>query len=779
MAAGAATERIKLGTGICLVIERDPIVTAKAAASVDRLTGGRLLFGVGAGWNLEEMRNHGTDPARRFCDHARAGRGDQGDLDLRRGHLPRRARRLRAHLVLAEAARRAAPADHRRRPRQARARPGARLRRRVDAEPDRRRRARSAPGSPACARPARTPAAARSRPRSPTRPPTPRCSSSTSPRACTGRCSGSPRATSPTSSAASTGSRPGSRPTSAPAERRGSELRGVELEPEQRAARRAPRSPARRACAGSPRGRRESGAGAGSSRRSPCRRRASRRRRRPRPRPRPRGSRPAAARRAARPGSPRRRAAASQACRAARVEQRAGGAHAGLGARDARLRRGPLGELARAQGRRLGAGELGQVVERAARDPERDRGDRRGQQAEGRERVQRPALARRVGDQRRRARRRDRERRRRRCRGCRSPAARRPTRCRSPRPSAAGISTRRMSGPAAREQPRRARRRRRCSRPSASRSCRRCCRSASARRPSSSSPRPRARPIGAKTPPTTPDGSPKTSRAGVRLEVGGEHARGRADGDAPAGRGVAPGELLDRARAARPAAPRRRRARPGRRAGRGRRRRSRPRAPRAVAARASASAASSAARGASSRAASSGEVIARIIARTRDHRSSPHRICGISPLIRPWPVRGLFQARGRQEAVAGLDEGVTAWGVLCAPRESAPVTSSSVLGPVARASNQVPAGPRLTIRVGPSVDSRAPALVDVAADGEARPLAPRSPRGSRCCRGDRRRSSGRRGRAAASGRRARRPRGSRRAARRRPRRRGRSSSPRA
>lgn len=66
MAAGAVTERIKLGTGVCLVVERDPIVTAKAAASVDRLTGGRLLFGVGAGWNEEEMRNHGTDPRRRF-----------------------------------------------------------------------------------------------------------------------------------------------------------------------------------------------------------------------------------------------------------------------------------------------------------------------------------------------------------------------------------------------------------------------------------------------------------------------------------------------------------------------------------------------------------------------------------------------------------------------------------------------------------------------------------------------------------------------------------------
>jgi len=65
-AAAGATERIMLGTGVCLVIERDPIVTAKQAASVDRLSGGRFLFGVGAGWNEEEMRHHGTDPRRRF-----------------------------------------------------------------------------------------------------------------------------------------------------------------------------------------------------------------------------------------------------------------------------------------------------------------------------------------------------------------------------------------------------------------------------------------------------------------------------------------------------------------------------------------------------------------------------------------------------------------------------------------------------------------------------------------------------------------------------------------
>ncbi|MEX2194154.1 MAG: LLM class F420-dependent oxidoreductase [Thermoleophilaceae bacterium] len=65
-AAAAVTERLLLGTGICLVVERDPITTAKEVASVDQLSGGRFLFGVGGGWNLEEMRNHGTDPSRRF-----------------------------------------------------------------------------------------------------------------------------------------------------------------------------------------------------------------------------------------------------------------------------------------------------------------------------------------------------------------------------------------------------------------------------------------------------------------------------------------------------------------------------------------------------------------------------------------------------------------------------------------------------------------------------------------------------------------------------------------
>jgi probable F420-dependent oxidoreductase len=65
-AAAGATERLLVGTGICLVIERDPIVTAKEVATLDRLSGGRFLFGVGAGWNAEEMRNHGTEASKRF-----------------------------------------------------------------------------------------------------------------------------------------------------------------------------------------------------------------------------------------------------------------------------------------------------------------------------------------------------------------------------------------------------------------------------------------------------------------------------------------------------------------------------------------------------------------------------------------------------------------------------------------------------------------------------------------------------------------------------------------
>ena len=65
-AIAATTERLRLGTGITLVIERDPIVLAKEVATLDLISGGRVLFGVGGGWNREEMENHGTDPTRRW-----------------------------------------------------------------------------------------------------------------------------------------------------------------------------------------------------------------------------------------------------------------------------------------------------------------------------------------------------------------------------------------------------------------------------------------------------------------------------------------------------------------------------------------------------------------------------------------------------------------------------------------------------------------------------------------------------------------------------------------
>jgi probable F420-dependent oxidoreductase len=59
--AAAVTTKLKIGTAICLVVERDPIVLAKEVASLDLLSGGRFLFGVGVGWNAEQMENHGTN----------------------------------------------------------------------------------------------------------------------------------------------------------------------------------------------------------------------------------------------------------------------------------------------------------------------------------------------------------------------------------------------------------------------------------------------------------------------------------------------------------------------------------------------------------------------------------------------------------------------------------------------------------------------------------------------------------------------------------------------
>ena len=64
--AAAATRKLKLGTGILLVPQHEPIVTAKAIASLDQLSGGRFIFGIGGGWNVEEMENHGAKYQTRF-----------------------------------------------------------------------------------------------------------------------------------------------------------------------------------------------------------------------------------------------------------------------------------------------------------------------------------------------------------------------------------------------------------------------------------------------------------------------------------------------------------------------------------------------------------------------------------------------------------------------------------------------------------------------------------------------------------------------------------------
>jgi probable F420-dependent oxidoreductase len=65
--AGAVTKNLKLATGICLLAQRDPIVTAKNVASLDMMSNGRFLFGIGGGWNIEEMNDHGVEYKTRFA----------------------------------------------------------------------------------------------------------------------------------------------------------------------------------------------------------------------------------------------------------------------------------------------------------------------------------------------------------------------------------------------------------------------------------------------------------------------------------------------------------------------------------------------------------------------------------------------------------------------------------------------------------------------------------------------------------------------------------------
>ena len=72
--AAAATKTLKIGTGVCLIAQRDPIQTAKLVASIDQVSGGRFVFGVGDGWNQDEMENHGTTSKRAISWRVSASR---------------------------------------------------------------------------------------------------------------------------------------------------------------------------------------------------------------------------------------------------------------------------------------------------------------------------------------------------------------------------------------------------------------------------------------------------------------------------------------------------------------------------------------------------------------------------------------------------------------------------------------------------------------------------------------------------------------------------------
>ena len=110
--AAAATKKLKVGTGICLVPQHDPIVTAKAIATLDQLSGGRFVFGIGAGWNDDEMENHGVRYETRFKLMREYVLAMKALWTAGRGVVPRRVREVRSGVVVAQAAAAPASADH-------------------------------------------------------------------------------------------------------------------------------------------------------------------------------------------------------------------------------------------------------------------------------------------------------------------------------------------------------------------------------------------------------------------------------------------------------------------------------------------------------------------------------------------------------------------------------------------------------------------------------------------------------------------------------------------
>ena len=102
-AAGCATKTIKLGTGVLLVQQRDTIQTAKLVASIDQVSQGRFLFGIGGGWNQDEMENHGTVYATRFKRMRESIEAMKEIWTQAEGRVSRRVRQLRSDDGLAEA----------------------------------------------------------------------------------------------------------------------------------------------------------------------------------------------------------------------------------------------------------------------------------------------------------------------------------------------------------------------------------------------------------------------------------------------------------------------------------------------------------------------------------------------------------------------------------------------------------------------------------------------------------------------------------------------------
>ena len=114
-AAAMATKTLKLGTGVCLVNQRDPIQTAKLVASIDQVSGGRFLFGIGNGWNQDEMENHGTVFATRHKLVRERIEAMKAIWTQTKRGISRRIRQFRSDDGVAEAGAEAASADHRRR----------------------------------------------------------------------------------------------------------------------------------------------------------------------------------------------------------------------------------------------------------------------------------------------------------------------------------------------------------------------------------------------------------------------------------------------------------------------------------------------------------------------------------------------------------------------------------------------------------------------------------------------------------------------------------------